>query len=83
MTKNMAPVDRVVRGVAAVLFGFAAFMGLTDGWFAEWFSILLAVIAVYLALTALIGSCFIYSWLGIDSHTHPEDEANPYTIHHQ
>ena len=82
MTKNMAPADRVFRGVAAVLIGFAAFMGLSDGWFAEWFSILLAVVAVYLGATALMGSCLFYRWLGIDGHSHPEDEASPYTIHH-
>lgn len=83
MTKNMAPADRVFRAVAAVLLGFAAFMGLTDGWIAEWFSILLAVIGAYMAVTAATGHCFIYRLVGIDGHTHPEDEVSPYGIHHQ
>lgn len=83
MTKNMGPADRIARGVTAVLVGISAFMGITDGWFAQWFSILLAVVAVYLAVTALLKNDPVYSWVGIDSHSHPEDEANPYGIHHQ
>ena len=83
MTKNMGPADRIARAVCALLFGISAFMGLTDGWFAEWFSIVLAVLAAYLGITALLKSDPLYSWVGIDSHSHPEDEANPYGIHHQ
>ena len=63
MPVNMGTTDRAIRLTIAALLAFAA---LVTGIFGHglWFWLVLLVAAV-LALTALIGSCPLYSILGV------------------
>ena len=67
MKKNVGAADRVARLCVAALLGFLAFTTSIEG-VGE---IIAYVVAAYLALTALLGSCLIYRLLDIDScHDH-------------
>ena len=63
MVKNVGSVDRVARLCVAALLAFLAFTTSLQGWG----EIIAYVVAGYLALTALFGSCVIYRMLDVDS----------------
>ena len=71
MVKNVGSVDRVARLCFAALLGFLAFTTSVEG-FGE---IIAYIVAAYLALTALLGSCLIYRILDVDSC---RDHGNTY-----
>jgi hypothetical protein len=67
MKKNVGAADRVARLCVAALLGFLAFTTSIEGWG----EIIAYVVAGYLALTALFGTCLVYRVLDIDScHDH-------------
>ena len=67
MVKNVGSVDRVARLCFAAALGFLAFTTAVEGWG----EIIAYIIAAYLALTAILGTCFIYRMLDVDScHDH-------------
>lgn len=64
MTKNVGSVDKIVRGVialAALIGAFAAGLGTVWG-------IVLVVVAVIAAVTALAGFCPLYRLFGISTN---------------
>lgn len=63
MLKNVGSVDRVARLCVAALLGFLAYTPSLDG-VPE---IIAYVVAAYLALTAILGTCWIYRMLDVDS----------------
>ncbi len=64
MTNNVGNVDKIVRGVIALAALIGAFSaGLTTVW-----GIVLLVVAVIAAVTALIGFCPLYRLFGISTH---------------
>lgn len=71
MVKNVGSVDRVARLCVAALLGFLAATTSLEGWG----EIIAYVAAAYLALTAILGSCFIYRMLDVDSC---RDRGNTY-----
>lgn len=66
MEKNIGTADRVIRLVVAATLAFLTATPAADGWLAYVF----LAAAVYLALSALLGSCLIYKLLDVDSHVH-------------
>ena len=67
MVKNVGSVDRVARLCVAALLAFLAFTTSLQGWGET----VAYVVAGYLALTAVFGTCLIYRMLDIDScHDH-------------
>ena len=67
MTKNVGVLDRIVRvAIGLVLLAFALRIGFGDtGW--NW----LGWIGVIPLLTALLGTCPLYSFLGCSTYTAP------------
>lgn len=69
MFNNVGMLDRLIRfGLAGVLLylGFGVYGGSALG-------IGLGILSIIPALTALIGTCPLYSWLGINTKTqHPQ-----------
>ncbi len=63
MKKNMGQVDRILRIVIAVLIGALYYMGKVEGTLA---TVLLVIGAVFL-VTSLVGSCPLYSALGLST----------------
>ncbi|RMD69307.1 MAG: DUF2892 domain-containing protein [Bacteroidetes bacterium] len=63
MKKNMGQVDRILRIVIAVLIGALWYMDKIEGTLA---TVLLVIGAVFL-VTALVGTCPLYSALGIST----------------
>ena len=59
MKNNMSSTDRIIRAVAAVIIGILIFTNFISGTTA----IVLGVIAVVLAVTALVGFCPLYALL--------------------
>jgi hypothetical protein len=67
MVKNVGTADRVARLSVAALLAFLALTTSVEGWG----EIVCYVVATYLALTAIFGSCLIYRVLDVDScHDH-------------
>jgi hypothetical protein len=66
MLKNIGKADRVVRLFVAALLAFLAATPAVNGWAAY----VAYGVAAYLALTGLIGTCFIYRALDINSNEH-------------
>jgi len=71
MVKNVGAVDRVARLCFAGLLAFLALTTAVEGWG----EIIAYVVAAYLALTAILGSCIIYRMLDVDSC---KDHGNAY-----
>jgi ABC-type phosphate transport system permease subunit len=63
MTKNMGNIDRALRLAVVLAIGVAFLMGKLSGTPA----IILGVVAVAFFLTSLVGTCPIYSVLGLSS----------------
>ncbi len=63
MKKNMGQVDRILRIVIAVVIGALWYTGKIEGTLA---TVLLVIGAVFL-VTSLVGSCPLYSVLGIST----------------
>ena len=67
MVKNVGSVDRGARLCVAGLLAFLALTTAVEGWG----EIIAYVVAAYLALTAILGSCLVYRMLDVDScHDH-------------
>lgn len=71
MVKNVGTVDRVARICAAALLAFLAMTTSLQGWG----ELIAYVLAAYLALTAILGTCWIYRMLDVDSR---RDHGNTY-----
>lgn len=65
MKKNVGNIDKIVRVIIAVVTGYFAYNGEFE---VTWITYLLYAITVIMILTILIGSCPIYSILGIKSN---------------
>jgi len=63
MKKNMGRLDRTIRLIVAAVFAFFVIIGTVEGVPA----ILLAVIAVILAVSAIFGFCPLYVPLGLST----------------
>ena len=66
MTRNEGTIDRLARGVVAliaVIFAFAVGIGTVAG-------VILALVAVVMAVTALAGVCPLYRLLGVSTRRH-------------
>lgn len=63
MKKNMGTADRLIRLIIAAVIGILWFQGVVTGTLA----IVLLIIAGIFALTSLVGSCPLYSLLGIQT----------------
>ena len=66
MVKNVGAVDRVARLCVAALLAFLALTTSVEGWG----EIVAYAFAAYLVVTALIGTCWIYRALDINSKIH-------------
>ena len=66
MVKNIGTADRVVRLCFAAVLAFLALTTSVEGWG----EIICYVVAAYLVLTALIGQCFIYRALEVNTRDH-------------
>ncbi len=63
MKRNVGNFDRIIRVLVAVALGYLHLSGTVTGTFGP----LLLVVGIILLLTALAGSCPLYSLLGISS----------------
>ena len=66
MTKNEGNVDRLVRGVVAIIaliLAFAVGIGSVAG-------VILALVAVVMAVTAVVGFCPLYRLIGLSTDRH-------------
>lgn len=70
MVNNMAVGDRIARGIFAILAFGAIAMQYIEGPIA-W---LLGAIAAVLGISAVVGTCPFYKWVGIDGHEHDGHE---------
>lgn len=66
MVKNIGTADRVARLCFAALLTFLAATTSVEGWG----EIVAYIVAAYLVVTALIGTCFIYRALDVNSRDH-------------
>jgi hypothetical protein len=66
MVKNVGTADRIARICVAALLAFLALTTSVEGWG----EIVCYIAAAYLALTAIIGTCWIYRALDINSKLH-------------
>jgi hypothetical protein len=71
MVKNVGSVDRVARLCVAALLAFLAATTSLQGWGET----IAYIVAAYLALTAILGSCLIYRMMDIDTC---RDHGNTY-----
>lgn len=63
MKKNMGNADRIIRIAAAIAFGVLYFTGTVTG---TWGIVILVLGGVFV-LTSLVGTCPLYSLLGMNS----------------
>lgn len=63
MTRNVGPEDRVVRIVIAIGLGILIYMGTL----ADTAAIVAGIAAAVLLITGLLGWCFVYKLLGVDT----------------
>lgn len=63
MKKNMGGADRVIRTTIAIIIGVLYFMGIISG---TWAVVLLILASIFI-LTSLVGTCPMYTLLGISS----------------
>jgi fatty acid desaturase len=68
---NVGKTDRIIRLVVAVVLAALWGFGIVQGWL----GIVLLVVAGVLLLTALFGTCPLYSLLGISSNTANKHKA--------
>jgi hypothetical protein len=64
MTTNVGTVDRVARGLVGIVALLGAFV---LGWFSGWMVWAAAVVAVILLVTASVGTCPLYSLIGVNT----------------
>lgn len=64
MIKNVGKIDKVIRVIIAIVAAYFAWKG---GFEAAWVSTVLWVVAVVMLLTALLGTCGLYSIFGINT----------------
>jgi hypothetical protein len=64
MKKNVGSIDKIVRIVIAIVAGYFAY----KGGFGVTVSYILYAVAAIMLLTALVGTCPIYSVLGMKSN---------------
>ena len=73
MKHNMGTVDRIIRGIIAVILAYLIFAGKISGVLA----VILGIIAVAMAVTAVFAYCPPYTLLGIKTckcEEHEEDK---------
>jgi hypothetical protein len=63
MIRNMSLADRIIRIMIVALIGVLYFMNIIKGIWA----VALLLIAIILLLTAIVGNCPLYTFLGISS----------------
>ena len=63
MKKNMGTADRIIRSAAAIAFGVLYFTGTVTG---TWGIVLLVLGGVFV-LTSFVGTCPLYSLLGMNT----------------
>jgi hypothetical protein len=63
MKENLALLDRMIR----TLIGFMAALLCYQGYVTGYAMVILLLVAAYLGVTAFVGSCPLYSMLGIKS----------------
>lgn len=63
MKKNMGSADRILRTAAAIVFAVLYYTGIVTGTL----GIILLVLGGVFVLTSLVGSCPLYSLLGMDT----------------
>ena len=74
MKHNMGVVDRVVRGIIAIVLAYLIFTGKVSGVLA----VVLGIVAIAMAVTAIFAYCPPYAMLGIKTcrcEEHGEDKA--------
>lgn len=64
MKKNVGSADKVIRIIIAIVAAYFAWRG---GFEAAWISTVLWIVAVVMLLTALLGTCGIYSIFGVNT----------------
>ena len=69
MEKNLGPKDRVVRIVFAILLAVLLYVGVIEATGA----IVAGVVAAYLLITALLGSCLFYKLIGVDTSVEAQE----------
>ncbi len=65
MKKNVSSIDKIVRIVIAVIAGYFAKTGAFE---ASWISYVLYAVSGIMLLTAVIGTCPLYSIFGIKTN---------------
>ena len=65
MKKNVGSIDKIARIVIAIIAGYFAYNG---GFEASWISYALYAVSGIMLLTAIIGTCPIYSIIGIKTN---------------
>lgn len=65
MKKNVGSIDKIVRLVIAVIAGYFAYKG---GFESAWMSYILYAVAAIMLLTTLVGTCPIYTVLGMKTN---------------
>ena len=63
MTKNVGTIDRTIRGLVGVALLAAYFLGAVAGAL----GVVALVIGIAMVVTAAMGYCMPYTWLGIDT----------------
>ena len=63
MNKNVGSKDRIVRTVLAIGLAVLVYVGVVEGTA----GIVVGVVAAYLLITALLGSCLFYKLAGVDT----------------
>ena len=63
MEKNVGSKDRIVRTVLAIGLAVLAYVGVVEGTA----QIVVGVVAAYLLITALLGTCLFYKLAGVDT----------------
>ena len=63
MEKNVGSKDRIVRTVLAIGLAVLAYVGVVEGTA----QIVVGVVAAYLLITALLGTCLFYKLEGVDT----------------
>ena len=69
MNKNVGPKDRIVRIVFAILLAVLLYVGVIEAAGA----IVAGVVAAYLLITALLGSCLVYKLAGVDTSVEAQE----------
>ncbi len=65
MKKNVGSIDKIIRIIIAIVAGYFAY---NVGFEATWVSYVLYAVAAIMLLTAVVGTCPIYTALGMKSN---------------